>query len=459
MSSAIAGPAAIWLIESFSVTNWRQIQARIRKARVGLDAPAKLLSLFDKTRDAMVAFELAQAYETDSRNEEALAWYVQSYERFRRDDWKKKAVEAITRLGGTVPVSVPAPGGSQGEAVPHEDSSEMLPPVGEAATKPARPFGSGLPNQLFHSGSARDVARDVPRDAPRAASGDSESAGADAGFDTDDDLQDAPTQVPPGAEGAVPLKKRRRRGRRGGRGRRKPQTGAPGAVAGTTSSGTPVTSTQQSSRPPQTQQPPQQMERPRPSDSRQSDSRQSDSRQSTPRSSESRVPDSRPPDSRAPVPPHSAAPESTGWLGPKTEALRARAGDPALASHTAHLEMQLRRLIACPPYSLEDADSAPAGPGVLILSDSDLTTHYYIVACSTLRIEMGRLGRNDRGSSRGHAPEPQLRSRLAEHLGIGESQVTRYLNQHCVARFLQLDEGASRLAHFAIAVLRPALND
>ncbi|NDQ56026.1 MAG: hypothetical protein GZ088_03005 [Acidipila sp.] len=437
------------------MTNWRQIQARIRKARVGLDAPAKLLSLFDKTRDAMVAFELARAYETDSRNEEALAWYVQSYERFRRDDWKKKAAEAIIRLGGTVPVSVPAPGGSQGEAVLHEDSSEMLPPVGEAATKPVRPFGAGLPTQLFHSASAREV----PRDVPRAASGDSESAGADAGFDTDDDLQDAPTQVPPGAEGAVPLKKRRRRGRRGGRGRRKPQTATPGAVAGTTSSGTPVTSTQQSGRPPQTQQPPQQMERPR-----QSDSRQSDSRQSTPRSTESRAPDSRQPDSRpsdsrAPVPPHTAALEATGWLGPKTEALRARAGDPALASHTAHLEMQLRRLIACPPYSLEDADSAPAGPGVLILSDSDLTTHYYIVACSTLRIEMGRLGRNERGGSRGHAPEPPLRSRLAEHLGIGESQVTRYLNQHCVARFLQLDEGASRLAHFAIAVLRPALND
>ena len=440
LSSAIAGPAAIWLIESFSVTNWRQIQARIRKARVGLDAPAKLLSLFDKTRDAMVAFELARAYETDSRNEEALAWYVQSHERFRRDDWKKKAAEAITRLGGTVPVSVPAPGGSQGEAVPNEDSSEMLPPVGEVATKPARPFGAGLPNQLFHSASARDVSRDVPR----AASDDSESAGADAGFDTDDDMQEAPTQVPPGAEGAVPLKKRRRRGRRGGRGRRKPQTGAPGAVAGTTSSGTPVTSTQQSGRPPQTQQPPQQLERPRPSDSRPSDSRQSDSR---------------PSDSRAAVPPHTAVLEATGWLGPKSEALRARAGDPALASHTAHLEMQLRRLIACPPYSLEDADSAPAGPGVLILSDSDLTTHYYIVACSTLRIEMGRLGRNERGGSRGHAPEPPLRSRLAEHLGIGESQVTRYLNQHCVARFLQLDEGASRLAHFAIAVLRPALND
>lgn len=157
-------------------------------------------------------------------------------------------------------------------------------------------------------------------------------------------------------------------------------------------------------------------------------------------------------------PPPSTALEESGWVGPKTETLRARAGDPALASHIAQLEMQVRRLIACPPHKLQDSDLAPAGPGVLILSDSDLTTHYYVVACATLRVEMGRLGRSDRGA-RGRDSGPSLRSRLAEHLGINESQVTRYLNQHCVARWLQLDEGATRLAHFAIAVLRPPLND
>ncbi len=145
-------------------------------------------------------------------------------------------------------------------------------------------------------------------------------------------------------------------------------------------------------------------------------------------------------------------------MGPRAEALRARAGDPALASQIAQLEMQLRRLIACPPHALDDADLAPAGPGVLILSDSDLATNYYVVACATLRIEMGRLGKADRGA-RGRDSGPSLRSRLAEHLGIGESQVTRYLSQHCVARWLQLDDGAPRLAHFAIAVLRPPLND
>jgi len=33
------------------------------------------------------------------------------------------------------------------------------------------------------------------------------------------------------------------------------------------------------------------------------------------------------------------------------------------------------------------------------------------------------------------------------------------LKDHCAVRWLQLDEGASLLAHFGIAVLRPALND
>jgi hypothetical protein len=384
------------------VTNWRQIQARIRKARIGADAPAKLLSLFDKTHDGMVAFELARAYEKENRNEEAIGWYTKSIERFRRDDWKKKSAEAIIRLGGTPPVIVPSQDAVSGESMPADESA--APDAREAAAEtgapPVRPFGSGLPPQLFHSPSA---------------AGDSTSAEA-AGEPPSGNI--AGTEPLSGGTLAPPDRKRRRRGRRGGRGRRKPQPGVPGAA--------PSAPLPQDARPPQMDRPP---------------------RDVAPRAPEFR-----------PTPPPLAAPEETGWLGPKTEVLRARAGDPALASQIAQLEMQLRRLIACPPHALADADLAPAGPGVLILSDSDLTTHYYVVACATLRIEMGRLGKSDRGS-RGRDVGPSLRSRLAEHLGIGESQVTRYLSQHCVARWLQLDDGAPRLAHFAIAVLRPALND
>jgi len=37
--------------------------------------------------------------------------------------------------------------------------------------------------------------------------------------------------------------------------------------------------------------------------------------------------------------------------------------------------------------------------------------------------------------------------------------VTKYLSDHCVVRWLQLDEGAVNFCHFAIAVLRPNLNE
>jgi hypothetical protein len=140
--------------------------------------------------------------------------------------------------------------------------------------------------------------------------------------------------------------------------------------------------------------------------------------------------------------------------------MRTRAGDPGLASRVARLEMQIRRLLACPPHKVSDGDLAPAGPGVLILSDSDLTTHYFITACDTLRIEISRLTRTDRGSrGRSREPGPSLRSRLADHLEISESQVAKYVDTHCVVRWLQLDEGAPKVAHFAIAVLEPILNE
>jgi len=154
------------------------------------------------------------------------------------------------------------------------------------------------------------------------------------------------------------------------------------------------------------------------------------------------------------------SPAESGWVGAHAETLRTRAGDPGLASRVARLEMQVRRLLACPPHRVGESEKAPAGPGVLLLSDSDLTTHYYICACDTLRIEIGRLTRSDRGArSRGREQHPSLRARLAEHLEISESQVAKYLETHCVVRWLQLDEGAARVAHFAIGVLEPILNE
>jgi hypothetical protein len=137
-----------------------------------------------------------------------------------------------------------------------------------------------------------------------------------------------------------------------------------------------------------------------------------------------------------------------------------RAGDPALASRFGKLESLLRRLISAPLHRVDELDEAPAGPGVFLLSDSDLMTNYYIEACQTLRIgasQLARAGRAGRGArAEGKAA---LRSQLAEHLEISDTQATDYLRKHCVVRWLQLDEDAPHLAHFAIALLRPALNN
>ncbi len=150
-------------------------------------------------------------------------------------------------------------------------------------------------------------------------------------------------------------------------------------------------------------------------------------------------------------------PEPSGPLVERSTYIRA--GDPALASRFAHLESILRRLISAPLHRVDELEDAPAGPGVFLLSDSDLMTNYYVEACQTLRIgtsQLARAGRAGRGArTEGKA---SLRAQLAEHLEINDTQVSDYLRKHCVVRWLQLDEDAPHLAHFAIALLRPALN-
>ena len=134
---------------------------------------------------------------------------------------------------------------------------------------------------------------------------------------------------------------------------------------------------------------------------------------------------------------------------------RVRSGDPALSSRLAQLESQLRRLLACSLHSLEQADEAPAGPGVFLITDTDQTTYYYAEACQTLRVGIGNMLRSGRGMREG----VNLKEKLAEHLGINEARVGKYLKDHCGVRWLQLDEGAPLLAHFAVAVLRPISNE
>ncbi len=82
------------------MTDWKQITARIRRARTSKDPAGQLSNLYQKTRDAMVAFELAKFFETCGQNADAAKWYSAAAERFRRADWKIKAQEAAVRLGG-----------------------------------------------------------------------------------------------------------------------------------------------------------------------------------------------------------------------------------------------------------------------------------------------------------------------------------------------------------------------
>jgi hypothetical protein len=340
------------------MADWKQITARIRRARTSKDPAGQLTNLFEKTRDAMVAFELAKLFEAGGQNPDALKWYATAAERFRRADWKTKAQEAIHRLGGTVPQNLVAP------PAPNE--------VESPATMAILPPEPGLPPE--HNAAAIE--------SMMAVSSEIQSAGEGS------PIADQPSQE----------RSRRRRGRRGGRNRR------------------------HEARP--VEEPSEERPLPKVEDLAVGRHRET---------------------------PAASAEPSVERAEP---GLRGRFGDPGLSSRLTLLEMQFRRLLTCPPARLDQAEKAPAGPGVFVLTDEEMTSYYYVEACDTLRVAIGQLTRGG-GGRRGN---PSLKPQLAEHLGISEARVGKYLTDHCVVRWLQLDEGATFFAHYAIAVLRPILN-
>ena len=367
------------------MSDWRQIQARIRKARTSADPPGQLAALYERTRDAMVAFELAQIHEKTGANSEAARWYTAAAERFRRTQWKQKAEEALTRLGAPIPVA---------------------PAVASVSEPGAEPVARLEP--VIAEFSEQQISET--------------SAGPDAGHQEAvfEQPVEASAPVPAQATGIVPGHRRKRRGRRGGRGRHKgPRVGAP--VAGT----------------------------PGPVPVAPSSFERAVEPQSAPvvRPYASEEFSERPTREREPV---SSFESAAAGSSPQ-----ARAGDPGLSSRMAKLESQLRRLLACSLHSVDQPEDAPAGPGVFLITDTDQTNYYYIEACQTLRVGIGNLLRSGRGSREG----ANLKEKLAEHLGISEARVGKYLKDNCVVRWLQLDEGAPLLAHFAIAVLRPIANE
>jgi hypothetical protein len=365
------------------MADWKQITARIRRARTSKDPVGQLSNLFEKTRDAMVAFELARHFETSGQYAEAAKWYSAAAERFRRADWKSKAQDAATRLGGQPP----------GEGVGSESAIAVAAAAAPAPVpipEPALPFVQNA--DVFESLVAPESS------APR-------------------------TEEPVSASPAAAARTgRRRRGRRGGRNRRKADQSSAGA------STLPVGEQAGSA-------------------SSESEHRASSSMSVDEASASRRGKAAESASLRLPVEPSAS---DAGGI-----ALRGRYGDPGLSSRLSLLEMQFRRLLTCAPVKPDEADKVPAGPGVFLLTDSDLTSYYYVEACQTLRIAIPNLLRG--GSTRRGAES--IKPQLAEHLGIPETRVGKYLAEHCVVRWLQLDEGASHFAHFVIAVLRPILND
>ena len=79
-------PLAVTMSELMA--DWRQIQARIRKAKASSAPAEQLAELYERTRDAMVAFELASWYEKAGENSDAVKWYTAAAERFRRAQWR-----------------------------------------------------------------------------------------------------------------------------------------------------------------------------------------------------------------------------------------------------------------------------------------------------------------------------------------------------------------------------------
>jgi hypothetical protein len=362
------------------MADWKQITARIRRARTSKDPAGQLSNLYEKTRDAMVAFELAKYFETSGQNADAAKWYSAAAERFRRADWKTKAQEAAVRLGG-VPGELPL-------------ESSIATSDDFALTSPRVPLAEPvLPFEQDADALASIVA-------------------------VSSEIQQATDPAANAGSTAEATEKRRRRGRRGGRNRRKGGAGRETAAA----------PAQRSSEAPAPRRglPPAVFNEP--------------NEPAPPRVSHSRAMPTLPIESVA---------------EPGAASVKGRYGDPGLSSRISLLEMQFRRLLTCPPVKLNEADTAPVGPGVFVLTDSDLTSYYYVEACQTLRIAIGNLLRG--GSSRRGVDS--LKPQLAEHLGIPEARVPKYLADHCVVRWLQLDEGASHFAHFVVAVLRPSLNE
>src|ERR1700694_4806114 len=130
-SSCTAGPACVLLIQYRPVSDWRQIQARIRKARTSADPPGQLSALYERTHDAMVAFELGQLYEKAGTIPEAVRSFTTPVERLRRPQWKQKAEEGLVPLGAPIPATPAAIAGEPVTETTGEPVNRLEPIIAE----------------------------------------------------------------------------------------------------------------------------------------------------------------------------------------------------------------------------------------------------------------------------------------------------------------------------------------
>lgn len=378
------------LLQWLDMADWRQIQARIRKAKNSPDAVSKLSDLFKRTRDGMVAWELGTIEEKAEHKEEAGNWYVIAAQRFRRADWKKKAEEALTRLGIEIPAAA----------------------VESFEPKHSEPSEPPQPKDMSKASETQDGSGD-------AAEGNGEEV-------TTENSEMRPVAAATGVPGQS---RKRRRGRRGGRGRKRKGTGSP--------TGLPSQAFAQPVSP----------------------AAAPVERTTAP------IVERRAMDRMDSEPAAASQLHLVSEQPPQLPSERATHGrtEPGVSSRMARLESMLRRLLSSPLRKLDEADDAPAGPGVFLLSDADQTSSYYIESCQTLRVGISNLVKGGRGGKGGRganwsASDESLKAKLADHLEINEAKVSQYMKDHCVVRWIQLDEDAPLLAHFAIAVLRTPLN-
>src|SRR5579863_3545490 len=135
-----SGPTAFSLLQCVDVmADWKQITARIRRARGSRDPAGQLTLLFEKTKDAMVAFELGRHFEVVRDPAQALQWYQTAASRFRRGEWKTKANEAIIRLGGEIPADAAAPSAPVGDPAHNEERQTVSIPA-LTIPEPGLPF-------------------------------------------------------------------------------------------------------------------------------------------------------------------------------------------------------------------------------------------------------------------------------------------------------------------------------